>query len=107
MKDPIHGNTIQWKYEAGQMAGKSFEHEFKADGSVTFKMDGGDGTTVKKYETEQVSDMVFAVSYIGPSGWTLTSVLDFDSGKVVSFASNEKQLMVYRGEFHVVAKHAA
>jgi uncharacterized protein YcnI len=108
MIEPIHGSTIRWKFEDGPTAGKRFEHEFKDDGSVAYRMEGSDKpTTEKKYEVEQVSENVFAVAYLAKSGWTLTTLLDFETGKVVSFASNDKQLVVQHGEFQVISKHAA
>jgi len=108
MKDPIRGNTIRWKFTDGPTANKGFEHEFHGDGSVVYRMDGTDkSTTEPKYEVAQISDTVHAVSYLASSGWTLTTILDFESGKVTSFASNDKQLVVQHGTFQVVAKRAA
>jgi hypothetical protein len=37
----------------------------------------------------------------GEEFFTLTSVLDFSAGTLVSFASNEKQLVLQRGTFDV------
>jgi hypothetical protein len=51
-----------------------------------------------------INDDVCAVSYLSESGFTLTSVLDFDSGTVVSFASNEKELIPQRGMFEVAER---
>jgi hypothetical protein len=99
--DPIRGKTIRWTYEDGPTAGTAFEHTFAADGRVTYRMAGagGEGTTEKKYEVAQAGEEVWAVSYLATSGYTLTSVLDFRSRKVVSFASNEKELVVQHGTF--------
>jgi hypothetical protein len=44
------------------------------------------------------------VSYLSNSGYTLTSVLDFVAGTVVSFASNEKELVQQRGMFEVAER---
>ena len=57
-----------------------------------------------KYEGAPVNDDVCAVSYLSESGFTLTSVLDFASGTVVSFASNEKELVPQRGMFEVAER---
>ena len=120
--DPVRGKTIRWTYDDGPMAGKSFEHIFGDDGVVTWREAGGpdksskpptNGTqkTVKpatepkaKYEVASVNDDVCAVSYLSESGFTLTSVLDFASGTVVSFASNEKELVPQRGMFEVAER---
>ena len=120
--DPVRGKTIRWRYDDGPMAGKRFEHTFGDDGTVTWRETGGEdrgtkppsnvkqktgkpATTAKaKYEVAEVNPDVCAVSYLSESGFTLTSVLDFDSGTVVSFASNEKELVPQRGMFEVAER---
>jgi hypothetical protein len=101
--DPIRGKTIQWRFDDGPMAKRTFEHAFDDDGSVTFRSlddnGGGKPTTVKKYEIATVGPDVYAASYLGPSGFTLTVVLDYRSGKMVAFASNEKSLVLQHGTF--------
>ena len=121
-KDPLRGKTIQWTYDDGPMAGKSFEHTFGNDGNVTWRETGGEDRGTKppatgtqktgkpatqakaKYVVAAVTDDVCAVSYLSASGFTLTSVLDFASGTVVSFASNEKELVPQRGMFEVTER---
>jgi hypothetical protein len=111
--DPIRGKTIQWTFSDGPMANRTFEHAFKDDGSVSFRpLDGkgeGKATEVKKYEIATLGPDVYAASYLGPSGYTLTAVLDYRSGKVVAFASNEKDLVLQHGTFREVeaAKNGA
>ena len=121
--DPVRGKTIRWTYEDGPMAGKSFEHIFGNDGTVTWRETGGKDQGAKlpgngkpkttgepateakaKYEVAAINQDVCAVSYLSESGFTLTSVLDFDSGTVVSFASNEKELVPQRGMFEVAER---
>jgi hypothetical protein len=120
--DPVRGKTIRWTYDDGPMAGKSFEHVFATDGTVTWRETGGEDRGSKppsngkqktgkpateahaKYEVAAVNDDVCAVSYLSASGFTLTSVLDFASGTVVSFASNEKELVPQRGMFEVAER---
>lgn len=120
--DPIRGSTIRWTYDDGAMAGKTYEHMFKDDGTVIYREAGPKSepqrpssngkqkstqTTKErpvKYEVEQVGSDVYAVSYLSPSGFTLTSVLDLDAGTVVSFASNEKELSVHRGTFDIAER---
>jgi hypothetical protein len=117
--DPVRGKTIRWKYHDGPVAGKSFEHIFGTDGIVAWsETDGQNGTTKPatngqpktegrptdtraKYEVAPINEDVYAVSYLSGSGFTLTSVLDFSAGTLVSFASNEKQLFLQRGTFEV------
>jgi len=113
--DPIRGKTVRWSYEDGPTAGTRFEHTFAPDGTVTYRMldgqkdDGGGGKPSTKgenprYQVARVNDDVYAVSYLAPSGFTLTSVLDLDTGTVVSFASNEKELFVQHGTFEVAER---
>lgn len=103
--DPIRGATIRWTYDDGPVKGKTFEHVFAEDGHVTWR-----GTTDGKqagrseYKAARVSDDVHAVSYLAESGFTLTSVLNFKTGAVVSFASNEKQLVVQHGTFEALRR---
>lgn len=102
--DPIHGATIRWTFE-GAMEGKTFEHTFGEDGAITYRMLGGnsDTTTEAKHsEIAQLSDSVWAISYLGSAGYTLTVVLDFDTNNLISFASNEKELSQQTGTFEVV-----
>jgi hypothetical protein len=104
--DPIRGKTIQWTFSDGPMANRTFEHSFRGDGSVSFRpLDGnsdGKPTNVKKYEIATVGPDVYAASYLGPSGYTLTVVLDYRSAQLVAFASNEKDLTLQHGTFREV-----
>jgi MoaF N-terminal domain len=103
--DRVRGETIRWTFSDGPMAKKSFEHVFLKGGAVKFRaLDGeakGKTTRVKKYESAKVSADVSTVSYLGPSGYTLTVVLDFRTKRLVAFASNEKGLMIQHGSFKV------
>jgi len=107
MQDTIRGKTIRWTFSDGPTKGKSFEHEFGSNGTLNYRMEGGKTTTENHYEVEQISKDVCAVSYLASSGWTLTCVLDFATGKVVGFASNDKQLVVQHGTFETVRHRAA
>lgn len=114
--DRITGATIRWSYRDGPTKGTTFEHHFDPDGTVTYRMlDGkpssgaGNGKSASERQTYQVAaacDEVSVVTYLAPSGWTLTSILDFDAGTIVSVASNEKQVFVQRGTFEIVAAPA-
>jgi len=104
--DPIHGATIRWTFE-GAMAGKTFEHTFGKDGTITYRMLGGNSeapTEATHSEIAQVSEDVWAISYLGSAGYTLTVVLDFDTHTLISFASNEKELSQQTGAFEIVGE---
>ena len=102
--DLLRGTSVRWSYDDGPMAGKVFEHTFADDGTVTWREGAGGGGAAKagepsaKYEVAPVSDSIYAVSYLAASGWTLTTVVDRSSRKIVSFASNEKSLVIQRGK---------
>lgn len=101
--NPILGATIQWTLQQGAMAGKSFEHTFERDGTIKYRMlNGNSDETSIHSEIAQISDDVWAVSYLGSAGYTLTAILDFKTHKLVSFASNEKELGQQTGTFQVV-----
>lgn len=102
--DPITGNTVRWTYRDGPMAGKAFEHTFGADGTVTWRTAGAQRSPSElaaRYWVERVGDDVYAVSYLSSSGYTLTSVLDLRTRTLVSFASNEKELVIQHGTFEI------
>jgi hypothetical protein len=99
--DPVTGKTIRFTFSDGVMAGKTFEHTFGADGGVTFREIGNNAKPGKanKYEVTEAANEVYAVAYLSESGNTLTTILDFQTKKLVAFASNEKQLSQHRGTF--------
>jgi hypothetical protein len=106
--DPIRGKTLRWTFTDGPMANKTFEHTFDESGSVRWCI--VDGTNArkasqeKKYEAAKVGRDVYAVAYLGTSGYTLTTILDFKARTIVAFASNEKELVVQHGSFEPVAE---
>ena len=105
--DPLRGKTLRFTFDDGPMAGTTYAHEFGTDGTVTWTdvSNGGassahatpDPDSTAKYEFARVNADVYVVTYLSKAGYTLTSVIDSSSGKLVSFASNEKTLSVHRG----------
>lgn len=98
--DPLRGRTIRWSYSDGPMQGKVFEHQFTDDGTVSWKMAGDAAPSADAkagYRFERIADGVYAFSYLSSHGYTLTTVVDETSGRIVSFASNEKELVVQHG----------
>jgi MoaF N-terminal domain len=104
--DRVRGKTIRWTFSDGPMANRTFEHIFEKGGAVKFRILGDDAkgklTREKKYEVARLNADVYTVSYLGSSGYTLTVVLDYRTGHLVAFASNEKGLMLQHGTFEVV-----
>jgi hypothetical protein len=112
--DPISGQTIRFTFTDGPMAKKTFEHIFDTNGTLSFRMVGGDASSSAgksatgdeskkapepKYEIAMVREDLGAVSYLGSGGYTLTTVLDFKTRKLVAFSSNEKGVSVQHGTF--------
>jgi hypothetical protein len=104
--DPLSGKTVQWTFEDGPVAGMRAEHTFHEDGSVTWRILVGPGTGHSKreqrYSAVQAAKDVVAVSYLGESGHTLTVVLNFSTGRMYAFASNNTDWHALTGTFEVV-----
>lgn len=104
--DPISGRKVRWSYRDGPVKGKTFEHSFGTDGTVTWREVAGTQPAASgaakepgaHYEVARITDDVYTVSYLAPSGFTLTTIVDAKTGEIVSFASNEKELVVQRGK---------
>lgn len=101
--NPITGHTVRWKFNDGPMAGKSFDHTFSRNGHVAFREVGSDPNAkagnAERYEVASLGQDVHAVSYLAPSGYTLTVVLDYKTLRLVAFASNHQSLTMQQGTF--------
>ncbi|MDI1272183.1 MoaF N-terminal domain-containing protein [Polaromonas sp.] len=102
--ESLKGKTLRWSFADGPTAGMTFEHSFKQDGSVAWRTAGKEGksTRVDKCATVRVDDSVFAVSYLGGSGYTLTVLLNFRNNEAIAFGSNDKEWSQQKGSFEVV-----
>ncbi len=99
--NPIRGQRIEWTFDDGEMKGKTFEHTFGKDGTVSFRCTSDDKMTGKApYELSEVSPGIYAVSYLVQGGATLTTVLDTNTHKLVSFSSMNDKLAQHHGTFH-------
>jgi hypothetical protein len=102
----LSGQVIRWTFESGPTAGSTYEHTFEPDGSVSFrKIDGekrGEPKREKKYGSFEVSKGVQLVSYLSDSGYTLTVAMNLDDGRLVGFASNDKEWYPVSGTLEVV-----
>jgi hypothetical protein len=104
--NPITGHSLRFRFVDGPVAGKSFDHTFSRNGHVTFMEAGGDPNgkpgSAQQYEVASINTDVHTVSYLAPSGFTLTVILDYKTMKLVSFASNEKSLTMQQGTFELL-----
>jgi hypothetical protein len=103
--EAIRGKTIRLKWLEGPTKGKTYEHIFNADGTVEWRETNGPGTTGSapgprkgspakerpEYGAMKVADEIYAVSYLAPSGFTLTVMLNFRDRSMVGFASGAKE----------------
>ena len=116
--DRVRGQTQLWSFTDGPTGGKTYQHAFGDDGKVSWREAGAEasaesgqgesGAEQAPYAALDVAPDVVAVSYLAPSGFTLTVVLSFADHRLVGFASNDKQWFPLRGTFEVAgAKRAA
>ena len=106
--DPLRGKTLRFTFDDGPMAGKTYDHAFGTDGTVTWTEPTHGGATganaasdpesTAKYEFARINADIYVVTYLSKAGYTLTSIVDSSTGKLVSFASNEKSLSVQHGK---------
>jgi hypothetical protein len=111
----IRGKTIRFVWTEGPTKGMTHDHVFHQDGTVTW----GDAGTVKtgqpagnqpaadakerpQYGAIEVADDIYLVSYLAPSGYTLTVALHFGHQGIVGFASSAKEWYPVRGTFQVL-----
>lgn len=109
----IRGKTIRFVWTEGPTKGKTHEHVFHQDGTVTWSDAGtskkgpaADSGAIAKekpqYAAIRVADQIYAVSYLASSGYTLTVVLNFGDQRLVGFASSAKDWHPVRGTVQVV-----
>jgi len=112
----IRGKTIRLIWTQGPTKGSTYEHVFHEDGTVEWY--GTDESAKKpakaqpekaaakqeraEYGAVQVAENIYAVSYLAPSGYTLTVVLNFRDHRMVGFASGAKEWYPVEGTFEVV-----
>ncbi|MEA2724011.1 MAG: MoaF N-terminal domain [Gemmatimonadales bacterium] len=110
----IHGQTIRFVWTDGPTKGKTHEHMFHPDGTVTWS----DPDSAKaqqpgsapasparerpQYAAARVADQVYLVSYLAPSGYTLTVALNFRDQQLTGFVSSAKDWHPVRGTFQVM-----
>lgn len=109
----IEGATIRFTWTEGPTKGLVHEHLFHPDGTVEWRDAGGasSATPAKppaaserpRYGAFEVSKEVCLVSYLAPSGFTLTVALNFATRAIAGFASSQDQWHPVKGLFEVVS----
>ena len=112
-RDPaVRGKTIRFRWTDGPTKGITHEHVFHDDGTVVWHDAGASSSSSPDagsreperpaYSASQVAESAYVVSYLAPSGWTLTVVLNFRNQQIVGFASSAKEWFPVRGTLEVV-----
>jgi hypothetical protein len=88
---------MQWRFDVGPTAGKTYEHAFASDGTVVFREVGGkaapppaDGEGGTRYASFEVAPDMHLVSYLARSGYTLTVLVNRAAKRLHGFASNDE-----------------
>lgn len=102
----LAGTTIRWTFADGPAAGTTYEHTFHEDGNVTWRVVSGEHQGVsrreKSYGAARPGEQILAISYLAASGHTLTVILNLETGKMVGFASSDKEWYAMHGSFEIV-----
>jgi hypothetical protein len=109
-KNSLAGRVFRWTFSGGPTAGKTYEHTFNNDGTVTFKEVGGappsgaGGSAMPgaKYASFDIAPNVQLVSYLSSHGYTLTVAMNLASKKLHGFASNDKEWYPVEGTVEIV-----
>jgi hypothetical protein len=92
----LAGRTQRWTFHDGPTAGKTYEHTFYPDGTVSFREAGGaapakpareQGPDIR-YASFEVAPGLHLVSYLSHSGYTLTVLVDTNDYRLHGFASS-------------------
>lgn len=100
----VAGKTIRFSWKDGPTKGKVHEHVFGKDGTVQWHAAGeapAAGAEKPKFVDEEIAPGVRLVSYLASSGFTLTVVLNSQTGAISGIASNDKTWMPVHGSFEV------
>ena len=110
----VSGKTIRFAWKDGPTKGKVHEHVFHKDGTVEWRdadQDAGKQPDAKKADAkperpkfvdEEIASGIRLVSYLADSSFTLTVVLNSESGLIAGVASNEKTWVPVHGSFEIV-----
>src|SRR5262245_29641897 len=105
----LAGQTIRWTFDGGPTAGKTYEHRFAPDGTVTWREMGGEKQSEPgfkesdvSYASFEVGSNVHLVSYLSGSGYALTVALNFETQRCFAVASNEKDWYPVAGTFEAI-----
>ena len=105
----LANRTIRWTFDDGPTAGRTYEHTFFPDGTVTWRDvkdeerskgsvsnkkpadSHGDKPSGVPYASFEVAPDVHLVSYLSDSGYTLTVTLNLETLQCSGVASNAEE----------------
>lgn len=115
----VAGKSLRLAWNEGPTKGTAQDHDFHSDGTVEWRpapsastgprVTASTATTPAAnaerpaYSAVDVGDSVCLVSYLAPSGYTLTVALNLVDQSVAGIASNEKTWTPVRGRFEFIA----
>ena len=104
--DAIQRKTIRFTWTEGPTKGKTHEHVFGENGTVTWH-DAASPPTGKpaeapEYAAIEIADDIYLVSYLASSGYTLTVALNFRDHTIAGFASGAKDWYPVKGTLQVM-----
>jgi hypothetical protein len=106
----IRGKTMRWTWAEGPTRGESHEHRFADDGTVSWRSvgpaDSGQASNESagwsgeraEYAANRLAEDIYLISYLAPSGYTLTVAVNLRDRTIVGFASNDRQWFPVRGK---------
>ncbi len=109
----IRGRTLRWSWTEGPTRDQTHEHRFGEDGIVTWRSvkadelparpaDPGHGGERATYAALRLAEHIHLVSYLAPSGFTLTVAVNLEDGTIAGFASGAEAWFPVRGTNEVV-----
>lgn len=109
----IRGRTMRWSWTEGPTRGETHEHRFGEDGTVTWRRVKPEDTSRASaspedtreratYAAVRLTGEIYLVSYLAPSGFTLTVAVDLATGSVAGFASGADAWFPVRGTSEIV-----
>jgi hypothetical protein len=95
----LAGRTQRWTFHDGPTAGKTYEHTFRQDGTVSWREAGGadqkkpsaEKGPATRYAAFETAPGQHLVSYLSDSGFTLTVLVNTKDRRLYGFASSAKE----------------
>jgi hypothetical protein len=104
----IRGKTIRFHWADGPTQGMTHEHRFNEDGTVEWRAvhgaEKGKPGHAPHYAAFRIAEDIYVVSYLAPSGYTLTAILNFKDDSLLGFASGGEEWHPCHGAIEVVER---